>query len=502
MSWYTVGAGLIGTAYSTNSASRRTSTATNAAVERASPYLQNTGFSTGVEGGPSFTFGGNNGFVSGFTPQNVPTTAVVSNSSLDTNGDGLFAHGDANLGSYTSSSNAGGNNFAVDTTTGDVYDGTTGALVGNNYVAEGSSQISGLELQDYDSLKNFSSGIGAQAHNTINELQNFQVSGGVQSLTGYRPSDEVLDLLGYEVSDGVAALENFDSGLDLSDENSQLSELQRQFSLDAENPGKLLELSSQAGELLPTVQAGSSEMREARLGQIDNAETQALSDLKESAARRRISGSSFADDGLARTQLEAAQLRGEAEAQSTLEELEATSQILSFQSSLITTSGEILLASIAQQSANDVSQANNEITEANVKLAAEDATQGAANISLAAENATQGAANIQLGAQNAITNAAGVRLGAVNASLSAAALAQGDAQIRLAASQADFNQMATALTLAFQGQQQAQNYILALLQLANGATSLQLNGIQSNLNAQTNVFEGVTAIGASRIPTK
>lgn len=87
-------------------------------------------------------------------------------------------------------------------------------------------------------------------------------------------------------------------------------------------------LSNDLGGLLARVQPGFSDVRNARLAAIENNRRRTLGNLRDNLSRRRISGSSFALDALSRAEAEFAQQSSNAEAQSILEELDATSTLL------------------------------------------------------------------------------------------------------------------------------------------------------------------------------
>ena len=81
------------------------------------------------------------------------------------------------------------------------------------------------------------------------------------------------------------------------------------------------------GGLRTAVAPGMSALRDARLQEIDNARTAAIGNLRDNMARRRVLGSSFGQDALARTEIEAGQARDKVQADTFLQELELTNQI-------------------------------------------------------------------------------------------------------------------------------------------------------------------------------
>lgn len=94
------------------------------------------------------------------------------------------------------------------------------------------------------------------------------------------------------------------------------------------------QFTQQAGEigaLRSMFTPGSSALRAARLNEIDNARTSAVSNLRDNLARRRVLGSSFGSDALARADQEFAQARDKVTAESYLQELEAQQQLINQQ---------------------------------------------------------------------------------------------------------------------------------------------------------------------------
>lgn len=81
-------------------------------------------------------------------------------------------------------------------------------------------------------------------------------------------------------------------------------------------------------DLAARVRPGVSELRKARLEQIENARQRSLSDLTQNLARRRVLGSSFANDAAARSNLAFAQEAEQVAAESFLQELDLTNQFL------------------------------------------------------------------------------------------------------------------------------------------------------------------------------
>ncbi len=81
-------------------------------------------------------------------------------------------------------------------------------------------------------------------------------------------------------------------------------------------------------ELRAKVAPGMSDMRRVRLNEVDNARSKAIGDLRENLSARRVLGSSFASDALARAEAEFAQQKDRISAESFLQELELTHGLL------------------------------------------------------------------------------------------------------------------------------------------------------------------------------
>lgn len=87
-------------------------------------------------------------------------------------------------------------------------------------------------------------------------------------------------------------------------------------------------LSGQLGLLRQSVAPGMSDLRKSRLGEIENARTAAVGNLRENLARRRVLGSSFGQDAITRAESEFAGQRDRVAAESFLQELELTNQLV------------------------------------------------------------------------------------------------------------------------------------------------------------------------------
>lgn len=79
--------------------------------------------------------------------------------------------------------------------------------------------------------------------------------------------------------------------------------------------------------LRASVAPGMSALRASRLAELENARRAATGDLRDNLARRRVLGSSFAQDSLTRSDLAFAQQKDAVEAESFLQELQLTQQL-------------------------------------------------------------------------------------------------------------------------------------------------------------------------------
>jgi hypothetical protein len=90
-------------------------------------------------------------------------------------------------------------------------------------------------------------------------------------------------------------------------------------------------LGDELGLLRSKVAPGISELRASRLAEIEDARNRSIGDLRENLQRRRIFGSSFGNDALARAEAEFGGARERVAAESTMAELEATNNIINQQ---------------------------------------------------------------------------------------------------------------------------------------------------------------------------
>lgn len=90
-------------------------------------------------------------------------------------------------------------------------------------------------------------------------------------------------------------------------------------------------LGSDLGILRQSVAPGISGLRASRLQEIENARQRAIGDLRENLQRRRVLGSSFGSDAIARAESEFGGQRDKVAAESFLQELELTNQFITQQ---------------------------------------------------------------------------------------------------------------------------------------------------------------------------
>jgi hypothetical protein len=115
----------------------------------------------------------------------------------------------------------------------------------------------------------------------------------------------------------------------LSNDNKFVTSLSRlgspaQTAFSERFPRALGDLDRLRGTLTP----GFSKLREARLGAVENARSRSIGTLRESLARRRVLGSSFADDARIRAEREFAEAAAQEEAKSFLEELDSNLRLI------------------------------------------------------------------------------------------------------------------------------------------------------------------------------
>lgn len=84
----------------------------------------------------------------------------------------------------------------------------------------------------------------------------------------------------------------------------------------------------QIAGLRPMIAPGMSDLRASKLSEIENARMSAIGNLRENLGRRRVLGSSFAQDANTRAEVEFAQQKERVQAETFLQELEATNNLM------------------------------------------------------------------------------------------------------------------------------------------------------------------------------
>lgn len=104
---------------------------------------------------------------------------------------------------------------------------------------------------------------------------------------------------------------------------------------DANRAGLVSRVSNQFGNqadalagLRARLTPGFSDLRTSRLAEVENARVNAIGNLRENMARRRVLGSSFGQDALTRAESEFGQQRDKVAAETFLQEIEGTQQLI------------------------------------------------------------------------------------------------------------------------------------------------------------------------------
>lgn len=134
-------------------------------------------------------------------------------------------------------------------------------------------------------------------------------------VNSYRPTSFTSDGLSADISKNNISLER--SPLLNQTLNSLGSTFNRQFQ----------ELGSIRGQLAP----GFGALTQAAVSNLENRRRSAIGNLRENLQRRRVLGSSFASDALARTEAEFAQKESEIRSQARLQEIEANVNLINQQ---------------------------------------------------------------------------------------------------------------------------------------------------------------------------
>lgn len=114
-----------------------------------------------------------------------------------------------------------------------------------------------------------------------------------------------------------------------------LSGVNGTLSADANRTGLVQNVAGQFGNqadalggLRARLTPGFSDLRTARLAEVENARTNAIGNLRENMARRRVLGSSFGQDALTRAEVEFGQQKDKVAAESLLQEIEGTQMLI------------------------------------------------------------------------------------------------------------------------------------------------------------------------------
>lgn len=175
---------------------------------------------------------------------------------------------------------------------------------------------------------------------------------------------------------------------------------------------KFLEQAGLTAGLRAKVAPGFSDLRAVRLAEIENARKASISNLRDNLARRRVMGSSFGEDAIARQELEFGQAKEKVAAESFLQEIEMTNQFINQEfeqtrSAFSTKLGELNIH--ADLAANLGAQAT-DVLKASAQLRAQIAMQSAAtNASLGIAQAEMDA-KAQAGFGQLVGKVAGVAL--------------------------------------------------------------------------------------------
>lgn len=221
----------------------------------------------------------------------------------------------------------------------------------------------------------------------------------------------------------------------LNDLAGRFKDLGGQYNLLDRDANALRRLGREANDIKPLVAPGFSDLRTQRLKAIEDARQATTSNLKDSLARRRVSGSSFGNDAISRTNAEFTKQKSQAIAESFLQEVDATLQILDFQGKVTTQAANILAAKLSgqmnalagesgiRQFQTSIEQRTNEFNAAAEQAA--DATN--VGIDLAMMQAAFGGTGQALGFLTNLANA----LSGANAAEAQALISSADAQSEL-----------------------------------------------------------------------
>lgn len=102
----------------------------------------------------------------------------------------------------------------------------------------------------------------------------------------------------------------------------------------------------QIGDLLPLVAPGFGKLTQSRVQAVRDAASRSIGDLRENLSRRRVLGSSFAQDTLARAGNEFGKTEADVRAQSFLEELDLTNKLIQQRGAVLSSAAEKQLSQL------------------------------------------------------------------------------------------------------------------------------------------------------------
>lgn len=138
------------------------------------------------------------------------------------------------------------------------------------------------------------------------------------------PTGSIAQSPGFNISSGLTDGGNFQTIL-----RRRGTPVQQAF--DVRFPRALQDLD----RLRESVRPGFSDLRAARLNQISNARSRAIGNIREGLGRRRVLGSSFGQDVQIRAEREFGELESQVAAETFLQELDATSNLINQETGLV-----------------------------------------------------------------------------------------------------------------------------------------------------------------------
>lgn len=118
----------------------------------------------------------------------------------------------------------------------------------------------------------------------------------------------------------------------LSGSNGTLSSTQDRLKLVEGVQGAFGDQADALGGLRARLAPGFSDLRASRLAEVESAGSRAIGNLRDNMARRRVLGSSFGGDALARADLEVGKERDRVAAETFLQEVEGTQRLIDMES--------------------------------------------------------------------------------------------------------------------------------------------------------------------------